>query len=136
MMIFRKAIPRRTFLRGMGTTLALPLLEGMIPALASPADTAGKSPVRLGIVYSGNGMWPMDKWTPKVEGAGFELTPTLEPLASFRNQVLVLSGLAQKEALPAPGDAGADHPRAFATFLTGRLSSCRLAWELPTHCRT
>ena len=91
----------------------------MIPAMAAPATTASKAPIRLGIVYVPNGMWPMDKWTPKIEGAGFELTPTLEPLAPFRNQLLVLSGLAQKEALPAPGDAGADHPRAFATFLTG-----------------
>src|ERR1700688_4263685 len=119
MMIFRKAIPRRMFLRGVGTTLALPLLDGMIPAFAAPADTASKTPVRLGIVYAPNGMWPMEKWTPKAEGAGFELTPTLEPLAPFRDRFSVLSGLPQKEALPAPGDAGADHPRAFATFLTG-----------------
>src|SRR5712691_9204371 len=119
MMIFKKAIPRRAFLRGMGATLALPLLDGMVPAFATSADTAAKTPTRLGIVYCGNGMWPMDKWTPKVEGAGFELTPTLDPLAPFRDRLLLLSGLAHKEALLRPGEGGGDHSRACATFLTG-----------------
>ena len=119
MMIFRKTIPRRMFLRGVGTTLALPLLDAMIPAMAAPAAKAGKSPIRLGVVYAGNGMWPMDKWTPKTEGAGFELTPTLEPLARFRDQLLVLSGLAHKEAMPIEEDGTSDHSHAFATFLTG-----------------
>jgi hypothetical protein len=119
MMIFKKAIPRRRLLRGLGATLALPLLDGMIPAFAAPADTAVKSPTRLGICYVGNGMWPMDRWTPKTEGAGFELTPTLKALAPYRDQLLVLSGLAQKEALPAPGEGPQDHSRATATYLTG-----------------
>jgi hypothetical protein len=118
-MIFKKAIPRRMLLRGMGATLALPLLDAMVPAFAAAADTAVKAALRLGIVYAPNGMWPMDKWTPKAEGAGFELTPTLEPLAPFRDRLLVLSGLAHKEALPAPGEGGQDHARACATFLTG-----------------
>src|SRR5882762_6074668 len=100
MMIFQKAIPRRMFLRGMGATLALPLLDGMVPAFATSADTAAKTPVRLGIVYAPNGMWPMAKWTPKAEGAAYELTPTLESLVPFRDRLLVLSGLAQKEANP------------------------------------
>src|SRR5712691_7698601 len=119
MMIFKKAIPRRAFLRGMGATLALPLLDGMVPAFATSADTAAKTPTRLGIVYCGNGMWPMDKWTPKVEGAGFELTPTLEPLAPFRDRILVLTGLAQNEAVSKPGEATVDHVQAVTTFLTG-----------------
>ena len=68
MMIFKKTIPRRSFLRGMGSVVALPLLDAMAPALAT---AAGKSPVRLGIVYVPNGMWPMDKWTPKTEGPAF-----------------------------------------------------------------
>jgi hypothetical protein len=120
MMIFKKAIPRRRLLRGLGATLALPLLDGMVPALAAPADTAAvKSPTRLGICYTGNGMWPMDRWTPKTEGAGFELTPTLKALAPYRDQLLVLSGLAQKEALAAPGEGPQDHSRATSTYLTG-----------------
>src|SRR6266566_705770 len=104
MMLFKKTIPRRTFLRGLGATLALPLLDGMVPAFATSADTAVKAPIRLGIVYAPNGMWPMDKWTPKTEGAAYELTPTLEPLAPFRDRILVLSGLAQKAALAPPGE--------------------------------
>jgi len=119
MMIFKKAIPRRSFLRGMGATFALPLLDGMVPAFAGPADTSAKPPVRLGIVYSGNGQWPMDKWTPKTEGPNFELTQTIEQLKPYRDQLLVLSGLAQKEAFPREGDGGGEHSRTTATFLTG-----------------
>src|SRR5690242_14283640 len=119
MTIFKKAIPRRTFLRGMGASIALPLLDGMVPAFAGPADTASKAPLRLGIVYSGNGMWPMDKWTPKTEGSGFELSPTLAQLKPYRDQMLVLTGLAQKEAFPREGDGGGEHSRTTASFLTG-----------------
>ena len=96
MMIFKKSIPRRTVLRGMGTGLALPLLDCMVPALSAEP----KSPVRLGIVHSGNGQWPMDRWTPKLEGAAFEMTPTLEQLTPYRNQLLVLSGLARMKPNP------------------------------------
>ena len=116
MMIFKKAIPRRTFLRGMGATVALPMLDAMVPACAK---AAGKAPARLGIVYVPNGMWPMDKWTPKTEGPGFELTPTLEPLAKFRDKLTVLTGLAHKEGMAIPTDPGGPHTHAFATFLTG-----------------
>lgn len=119
MMIFKKAIPRQTFLRCLGATLALPLLDGMIPALALPAETAAKTPIRLGLIYVPNGMWPMEKWTPKVEGAAFELTPTMTPLKPFRDQLLVLSGLAQTAGYLRPGDAGTPHENAFATWLTG-----------------
>src|SRR5579864_6747157 len=104
MTIFRKAIPRRSFLRGVGAAIALPLLDGMVPAFAGPADAGSKAPMRLGIIYSGNGQWPMEKWTPKTEGPGFELTPTLAQLKPYRDQLLVLSGLAQKEAYPKEGD--------------------------------
>ena len=118
MMIFKKAIPRRMFLQGMGATLALPLLDGMVPAFATSADTAVKTPVRLGIVYVPNGMWPMEKWTPKTEGA-YELTPTLEPLSKYKDQFLVLSGLAQKQGLLLPGEGNANHTTTCATFLNG-----------------
>ena len=116
MIIFKKAIPRRSFLRGMGSVVALPLLDAMAPALAT---AAGKSPVRLGIVYVPNGMWPMDKWTPKTEGPAFELTPALEPLAKFRDKLTVVTGLAHKEAMAIPTDGGGPHTHAFATYLTG-----------------
>ena len=117
MMIFKKAIPRRTFLRGIGATVALPLLDGMVPAMAATRQTA--NPVkRFSCVYAANGMI-MDKWTPAIEGAGFALTPILEPLAPFRDQMLVLSGLAHNAGRALPGESTGDHARAGATFLTG-----------------
>ena len=114
MMIFKRAIPRRTFLRGMGGAVALPLLDAMVPA----ATAAVKSPVRLGIVYVPFGMYPMDKWTPKAEGA-LELTPVLEPLAKFRDKSLMLTGLAHMEGAPTAADPSGPHTHAFASYLTG-----------------
>jgi hypothetical protein len=118
MVIFKKAIPRRSFLRGVGATVALPLLDAMIPALGTSGEVASKSPARLGIVYVPNGII-MDKWTPAAEGAGYAMTPTLQPLAAFRDRFLVLSGLAQNQGRAQPGESGADHPRASGAFLTG-----------------
>src|SRR5713226_6547047 len=118
MMVFKKAIPRRTFLRGVGATLALPLSDGMVPAFAAPSDTAAKPAIRMGFVYVPNGI-VMNKWSPATEGAGFELTPILQPLAPFRDRMLVLSGLDQKSANALPGEAGAFHTRAMAAYLTG-----------------
>ena len=118
MMIFKKVIPRRTFLRGMGATLALPLLDGMVPAFASGLDGAGKPAIRLGFVYVPNGII-MDKWTPAAEGKAFELPPILEPLAPFQDRIRVLTGLDHKNAEALPGEASAGHARASASFLTG-----------------
>ena len=118
MMIFKKAMPRRTFLRGLGTALALPLLDGMVPAFARAADTAAKPAGRLSIVYLPNGIM-MDKWTPATEGAGFEMTPILEPLAPFRDRLLVLSGLAHNSGRALQGENTGDHARAGATYLSG-----------------
>jgi hypothetical protein len=118
MMIFKKAIPRRTFLRGIGTTLALPLLDGMVPAMAATRQTSAKPVNRMSVVYVANGMI-MPKWTPATEGAGFELTPILEPLASFRDQMLVLTGLTHNEGRARPEESTGDHARAGATYLTG-----------------
>ncbi len=113
-MIFKKAIPRRTFLRGMGATLALPLLDGMVPAFAGALDTP-KAAMRLSYIYVPNGVM-MDHWTPKTEGAAFELTPILEPLAPFRNQMVIVSGL---DGGPTIDGMGGGHPRATAMWLTG-----------------
>src|SRR2546428_12768486 len=89
MTFLSKSLPRRTVLKGMGTAMALPFLEAMLPAgLAAP-----KQPVRRFLAfYKPNGM-AMEHWTPKAEGTAFELSPILEPLAPYRNQTLVLSGL-------------------------------------------
>ena len=115
MMITKKAIPRRTALRGLGATLALPLLDGMVPALTALSQTAAKPIVRFGAVYVPNGM-VMQNWTPAVgDGRTFELTTTLQPLAPFRDQMIVLSGL---NSTP-PGDVrGGTHSRAATRFLT------------------
>ena len=107
-------LPRRTFLKGLGTTMALPLLEAMIP---SRAAAAGGSPTRLAFVYVPNGA-NMTDWTPSAEGVDFELPYILEPMRSVRNQFQVLSGLAQRKADP-NGDGAGDHARASASFLTG-----------------
>jgi hypothetical protein len=96
--------------------LALPLLDGMIPAFAKPLAAA--SPLRLSFVYVPNGII-MDKWTPAEEGAGFQLTPILEPLAGFRDRLLVLSGLAHNNGAAQAGEGAGDHARAAAVFLTG-----------------
>jgi hypothetical protein len=115
MMIFKKVVPRRTFLRGAGAALALPLLDSMVPAFAS---SMGKSPVRMGLIYVPMGII-MDKWTPATEGAGFQMTEILKPLTPFRNQLLVLSGLAHNMGVAHEGEGVGDHARASAVFLTG-----------------
>src|SRR5438552_7182371 len=92
MFIPRLAIPRRTILKGLGTALALPLLDAMAPAFSRRALAASKPAHRFQTFYVPNGM-AMDYWTPKGEGAAFELSPILEPLAPYRNQMVVLSGI-------------------------------------------
>ena len=80
MMITRKAIPRRTVLRGAGAALALPLLDGMVPALTALAKTPARRVSRFCAVYVPNGII-MKGWTPAAEGSAFELSPTLKPIA-------------------------------------------------------
>jgi len=109
-----QALSRRTVLRGLGTALSLPLLDSMVPARAA---TGGKPIIRLGFVYTPNGMIPAG-WLPKVEGKDFEITPTMRPLAPFRENLLVVSNLKHRTA-DALGDGGGDHARAGATWLTG-----------------
>jgi hypothetical protein len=114
MLIFKKAIPRRTMLRGLGATLALPLLDAMVPSLTALQKTAANPITRFGVMYVPNGM-VMQQWTPAAEGASLELTPTLLPLASFRDDLLVLSNLA---CVPTPGRPGGAHAKASTRFLT------------------
>ena len=118
MFISQKHLPRRTVLRGLGASLALPLLDGMVPAYAALRKTAANPVRRLGICYVPNGM-EMRAWTPAGAGREFELSPILQPLSPFRNQLNVLTGLADKVAVPLPGEGIGDHARASATFLTG-----------------
>ncbi len=118
MIITKKHLPRRTFLRGiMGSAIALPLLDSMIPALTAATKTAASPKTRLGFMYVPHGA-VMDKWTPAIEGAGFEFTPILKPLEPFRNQLLVVTGLANKAA-ESQGDGGGDHARSAPSYLSG-----------------
>ena len=110
MIITKKAIPRRTVLRGLGATLGLPLLDAMSPAFSALVKTAAKPVNRFQAFYIPNGM-ALEYWTPATEGATFELTPVLEPMAPFRNQMLVLSGLRSSWSQT--------HAGAPASFLSG-----------------
>jgi hypothetical protein len=118
MMIFKKSIPRRSFLRGAGATIALPLLDAMIPALAATSDKA-QAALRFSVIYTPNGM-NMPMWTPATTGKAFELSPTLAPFEPYREQLLVLSGLDNNAGDPLPGEGEvAPHERAGGVFLTG-----------------
>jgi hypothetical protein len=120
MIVTKKSLARRTVLRGLGSVIALPLLDGMVPAL-TPLRLTAASPVRrLGAVYAPNGM-NIGQWTPGTEGQGFALTPILTPFAPVRDKIVVVSGLSNKQiadGLPSEGGAG-DHSRGQATYLTG-----------------
>ena len=95
MVIFKKSIPRRTFLRGAGAALALPMLDAMTPAFAAAATR----PIRMAFMQTPNGIFNLNnEWTPKAEGADCELTRTLEPLAAFKDRMMVLSGLDHQQA--------------------------------------
>ena len=107
MIVTKKAISRRTVLRGMGTAVALPLLDAMVPALTAAADTPANAVRRLGVVYHPNGVI-YQNWLPKGVGARFELSPVLAPLAPFRDQLVVITGLSSHQA-EALGDGGGDH---------------------------
>ncbi|MBX9678420.1 MAG: DUF1552 domain-containing protein [Gemmataceae bacterium] len=115
-----RSISRRTLLRGVGASLALPWLEAMGP-MASWANTTtaagNRTPNRMAFVYVPNGVHMQD-WTPKTEGANFELPKILEPLAPVREHLTVLTGLTADKARP-NGDGAGDHARAMAAFLTG-----------------
>ena len=113
MFITKMSLPRRTFLRTMGATLALPLLEAMVPAQTLLRKTAASGSTRLGFVYVPHGAI-MSKWTPTTEGAGFEFTPVLKPLEPFRDRLNVVSGLGHRAA-----DSTAVHSLSPTTWLSG-----------------
>jgi Protein of unknown function (DUF1552) len=116
MVVFKKAIPRRTFVRGMGATLALPVLDAMTPAFAA----ATRRPTRMAFMQVPNGIFNLrNEWTPTTVGANWELTRTLEPLAAFKDRMVVISGLDNQQAAGLNGEVGGDHPRACTAWLTG-----------------
>jgi len=112
MFITKKHLPRRIFLKGAGTLLALPLLDAMIPAATALASTAARPTPRLAFIYFPHGAI-MEKWTPAATGTSFELTPILEPLKPFQKQLTIVSGLGNR-----PGESGAVHAIVPATWLS------------------
>src|SRR4026208_424290 len=112
-------LSRRTVLRGLGAAVALPWLEAMGPMDSWAADTPAKkaAPNRLAFLYVPNGK-NMADWTPKKEGADFDLPHILTPLKDLKSDFNVLTGLTADKAR-ANGDGGGDHARALAAFLTG-----------------
>ena len=115
MIITRKAIPRRTMLRGLGASLALPLLDSMVPAFAATQNSPLEPVRRLGVVYVPNGM-RMEHWTPSIEGPVFDFKEILQPLAPFRDHLRVLTGLDGAEGV---GLRKGVHASASTRFLTG-----------------
>lgn len=113
-----ESLSRRGFFRGMGACIALPALESMYPSIALAAKATKIAPTRMAFLYVPNGTIPGAWWPTGDAGTNFELSPTLAPLAKVRNQVQIISGLADDSAEAGPDGAG-DHARAGGTFLTG-----------------
>src|SRR5436305_6633245 len=112
-------LSRRTVLKGLGVSVALPFLEAMMPRMAWGSQAARNAfPRRVAVCYVPNGVLPA-AWNPSTTGRDYMLTPTLKPLLEFRDDLLVLSGLTCDKARP-NGDGPGDHARAMSSFLTGR----------------
>ena len=122
MIITKKALSRRTVLRGLGVSVALPFLDAMVPALSAMAKTAAAPVKRYGFFYMPNGVamnhTGVNYWKPQTVGTGFEVSPILKPLEPFRNQLTVVSGLHNRQA-ESLGDGNGDHTRSTASWLTG-----------------
>jgi hypothetical protein len=111
-------ISRRTVLKGLGTTIGLPLLEAMLPFYSLAGQSRQTPPNRMAFFYVPNGI-NMAHWTPAAVGNSFQLPSALEPLQPVKDALLVLSGLTLDKARP-NGDGPGDHARAMSSFLTGR----------------
>src|SRR6185369_4967994 len=112
-----KRISRRTVLRGIGATVALPLLEAMLPAKAMAAAPAGQAPRRMAFIMFPHGAW-MPSWMPTGQGPDYTMTPCLEPLAEHRKDMIVFGNLLCNTGY-GNGDGAGDHARAGGAFLTG-----------------
>lgn len=117
MFITKRGLPRRTFLRGVGATIALPFLDAMVPALTALQRSPGRPARRVGFIYIPNGTI-QNMWVPAKTGSEFEMSPILSPLAPLREHVAVLSGLAHRQA-EGRGDGNGAHARGTAVWLTG-----------------
>ncbi len=122
MILTKKALPRRTFLRGMGAAIALPLLDAMVPSMTAWAKTAAKPVRRLGFVYVPMGS-DINRWTPPGgTGALGELSPSLSPLAALKDRINVVTNLELKNAYPGT------HATSNASF----LSAAKAKWTEST----
>ena len=113
MILTKRSLPRRTILRGLGSALALPLLDAMVPSMTALAQTAARPRQRLGCVYTPHGAI-MDRWTPATSGSGFELSPILQPLAPLQESLVVVTNLTRPEA-----GVDTNHAGAPASWLAG-----------------
>ncbi len=123
MIITKTHLPRRTFIRGMGATLALPLLDAMVPALTAAAKTSANPVRRLGFIYFPHGSvtWApegQNQWTPPGEGGALELSPILSGLDPVKHQMLVLTNMEHKNAQGNGTDGNAEHTRSNASWLS------------------
>ncbi|MGE0394844.1 MAG: DUF1552 domain-containing protein, partial [Vicinamibacterales bacterium] len=118
MMITKTHLSRRTILRGAGVAIGLPLLDSMVPAMTALAKTAAQPVRRFGAFYVPMGV-NMKLWTPEADGRDFALTPTLQRIAAFRDQLTVVSGLDSHPAVPGDNDGGGPHSRVMSAWLTG-----------------
>jgi hypothetical protein len=114
MFLTKTALPRRTFLRGMGVSMALPLLDAMLPAATALARTPGVRPSRVGFIYVPHGA-DMASWTPAASGPQFELSPTLSTLDSFKDSLVVISNLRRA------GGQAEMHAAAASGWLSGAI---------------
>ncbi|RPI53648.1 MAG: DUF1552 domain-containing protein [Acidobacteria bacterium] len=112
MVITKLALPRRTFIRGIGATVALPFLDAMVPAMRAQS----KGAPRFTAIYCGNGA-NMGEWTPATDGVGFQISPSLKPIEAYRDRLLVATGLDNFQATD-QGDVGGQHPRAAPAFMS------------------
>ncbi len=112
MVITKLVLPRRTFIRGIGATVALPFLDAMVPAMRAQAKAAP----RFTAIYCGNGA-NMGEWTPSTDGVGFAMSSSLKPIEAFRDRLVVVTGLDNYQATD-QGDVGGQHPRAAPAFMS------------------
>ena len=120
MIVMKKSLSRRTVLRGLGATVALPLLDSMVPALSATAQTVAAPVPRLAFFYVPNGTFPKSFHPSGNGGSGFDLTPVLQPLADFRDQLTVVTGLSNS-GVTSPNEGGGVHTRAHGGWLNGVL---------------
>lgn len=119
MFVTRKHLPRRTFLRGVGATIGLPLLDAMLPAATALANTAARPTARYAFLHLPHGAI-MGQWTPRKVGSDFDMTPILEPFEPFRQYMTVISNLDHQMATSqSPEEAAGDHDRTASVFLSG-----------------